>query len=91
MQFARSLRPRVRSGEITTSIRIWKQPRVRVGGRYPLPPGEIEVVGIESLEPDALTDELARKSGFPDLASLLRVARHGRGENVFLVSFVYHE
>lgn len=91
MQFAKNLRARVRSGEITTSVRIWKQPRVKVGGRYALPPGEIEVVAIEGLTLEDLTDEIARDSGFPDLESLLEVARHGSGENVFLVSFVYHE
>lgn len=91
MQFARELRPRVQSGEITTSIRIWKRPRVKVGGRYALPPGEIEVVSIEGLPADALSDEIARTSGFADLDALLRVARHGEGENVFLVSFVYRE
>lgn len=32
MMFARPLRERVRSGEITTSVRIWLTPRVKVGG-----------------------------------------------------------
>jgi len=80
----------VQSGEITTSIRIWQQPRVKVGGRYSLPPGEIEVLSIEAIPRDAITEDHARESGFADLESLFEVAQHGRGENVFLVSFVYH-
>ena len=68
MQFSKELRPRVRSGEITTSVRIWKQPRVKVGGRYALPPGEIEVTSIEGLSREELTDAIARRSGFDDLA-----------------------
>ena len=90
MQFAKSLRPRIQSGELTTSVRIWKQPRVKVGGRYALPPGEIEVTSIEVIPREALTRAIAVESGFSDLDSLLKVARHGRGETVFLVSFVYY-
>ena len=90
MQFTKRLRPRIQSGEITTSVRICKRPRVKVGGRYALPPGEIEVTSVEAILRDEVTDEIARESGFDDLESLLEVAQHGRGETVFLVSFVYH-
>ena len=91
MQFMKSLRPRVQSGEITTSVRIWKRPHVKVGGRYALPPGEIEVLSIEAIPRDHLSDEIARESGFLDLAALLAIAQHGAGETVFLVTFVYHD
>ena len=90
MQFTKILRPRVQSGELTMSVRIWKRPHVKMGGRYALPPGEIEVTSIEAISLDRLTDEIARESGFEDLASLLEVAQHGRGETVFIVRFVYH-
>jgi hypothetical protein len=90
MQFTKSLRPRIQSGELTTSVRIWKRPHVKVGGRYALPPGEIEVTSIEAIPRNDLTDEIARESGFDDLPNLLQVAQHGSGETVFLVTFVYH-
>jgi len=90
MQFTKSLRPRIQTAEITTSVRIWKQPRVKVGGRYALPPGEIEVLSIEAMSREALTDAIARESGFEDLDALLAIAQHGAGETVFLVTFVYH-
>jgi hypothetical protein len=90
MQFSKDLRARVQSGAITTSVRIWKQPRVKVGGRYSLPPGEIEVVAMEAIPRVELDDDIARDSGFPDLGSLLEVAQHGTGANAFLVTFVYH-
>jgi len=32
--FTKRLRPGVRSGEITCSVRIWQRPHVKVGGRY---------------------------------------------------------
>jgi hypothetical protein len=91
MQFVRELRPRVRSGEITCSVRIWKQPRVKVGGFYPLSPGEIEVVSIRVMNLDEITPSLARRSGFAGVQELMKIAQHGTGENVFLVEFVYHD
>jgi hypothetical protein len=48
------------------------------------------VTAIEAMPRDELTDEIARKSGFDDLLSLLKVAQHGDGETVFLVTFEYH-
>ena len=90
MQFAKELRARVQSGEITCSVRIWKRPRVKVGGRYALPPGEIEVTDLRGITADEITPALARRSGFASVEELLAVARHGSGEFVFLVEFVYH-
>ena len=91
MQFAKELRPLVRSGQITCSVRIWKQPRVKVGSRYSLPPGEIEVVSVRGITRDQITPALARRSGFRSVPELIAVAQHGRGEFVFLVEFVYHQ
>jgi hypothetical protein len=90
MQFAKRLRPLVQSGEVTCSVRIWQQPRVKLGGRYALPPGQIEVTSIREISPNQITPRLARRSGFESVEELLRVAQHGRGEFIFLVEFVYH-
>lgn len=89
MVFAKQLRDRVRSGEIRCTVRFWHAPRVRVGGRYPLAPGHVEVTDLREIGPDALTDDLARRSGFDSLADLLAIARHGSGDRIFLVEFVY--
>ena len=89
MQFAKNLRERVRDGEITCSVRIWQQPRVKVGGRYKLLDGEIEVDSIDEIELADITPALARKSGFKGVVDLLKTAKHGRGENVYLVVFHY--
>ncbi|HEY1447347.1 MAG TPA: hypothetical protein VGF33_02320 [Caulobacteraceae bacterium] len=43
MMFAKRLRAGVMAGEITCSVRIWRRPHVKVGGRYGLGPGAIEV------------------------------------------------
>jgi len=91
MMFAKPLRERVRSGEITTSVRIWLTPRVKVGGRYPLLDGQIEVTRLQEIDLSDVTDAMAREGGFETLEALMETARHGRGERVFLVDFVFVE
>ena len=91
MMFAKPLRERVIRGEITRSVRIWQTPRVRIGGRYPLGGGHIEVTHITEVDIGDVDERLARETGFESLEALLAVARHGRGERVFLVDFQYRE
>jgi hypothetical protein len=89
MIFMRALRDRVKRGEITTSIRIWQRPKVKVGGRYALPPGEIVVTSILEISLADITPELARRSGFSGVVELIKIAKHGSGRRVFLVEFRY--
>jgi hypothetical protein len=64
-------------------------PRVKAGGRYPMGDGHVVVDSIEPIELSDITEELAHQSGFPGVEELLRIARHGRGENVYLIRFHY--
>ena len=89
MQFLRALRDRIRNGDITSTVRLWQRPHVRVGGRYKLPPGEIEVTKLSEISLAEITPELARGSGFAGVVDLLKVAKHGAGRRVFLVKFRY--
>lgn len=89
MVFAKRLRDGVRRGEITCSVRIWMRPHVIVGNRYRMDEGEIEIDSIEPLGFPDITPELARESGFLGLIDLLKVAKHGKGENIYLVRFHY--
>ena len=89
MQFTKELREGVRRGRITCSVRIWARPHVKVGGRYRMEEGEIEVDAILPITLADVTPALARRSGFATVAALLEVARHGRGEHVYLVEFHY--
>src|ERR1700751_3653173 len=89
MTFTKRLRDRVRTGEITCSVRIWTRPHVRVGGRYAMEEGEIEIDSIESIGFPDITPVLARASGFIGVLDLLKVAKHGKGENIYLVRFHY--
>ena len=76
-------------GEVTCSVRIWKRPHVKVGGRYPLGPGYVEVKSIRRIALDDITPALARRSGFAGVVDLLKIAKHGAGENVYLIDFEY--
>ena len=89
MMFARRLREGVRRGEITCSVRIWMRPHVRVGGRYRMEEGEIEIDSMETIGFPDITPELARQSGFLGVLDLLKVAKHGKGENIYLIHFHY--
>jgi hypothetical protein len=89
MQFAKALRERVVSGEITCSVRIWQKPHVKIGGTYALGGGHIRVRAIREIAMSDITGELARRSGFAGVVELLKVAKHGPGEKVYLVKFDY--
>ncbi|HYK34335.1 hypothetical protein [Alloacidobacterium sp.] len=51
--------------------------------------GEIEVDSIESIGFPDITPELSRESGFMGVLDLLKVAKHGKGENIYLIRFHY--
>jgi hypothetical protein len=89
MVFTKSLREGVRRGDITCSVRIWVHPHVKVGGRYPMEEGEIEIDSIRQIDYHDITPQLARESGFPDVPELLKIAKHGKGQNVYVVRFHY--
>ena len=62
MQFSRELRDRVLAGEITVSVRLWTRPQVKVGGRYRVGIGEIEVDEIELMPFAAITEDDVRRA-----------------------------
>jgi len=47
MTFSKTLREGIRRGEITCSVRIWTRPHVRVGARYRMEEGEIQVDSMQ--------------------------------------------
>jgi hypothetical protein len=65
------------------------RPHVKIGNRYRMDEGEIEVDSIVPISLADITPELARASGFKGVVDLLKVAKHGRGQNVYLVGFHY--
>ena len=51
--------------------------------------GEIEVDSITPIGLPDITPELARESGFLGVVDLLKVAKHGKGTNIYLIRFHY--
>jgi len=91
MHFTKRLRAPIVRGEVTCSIRIWQRLQVKVGGRYALEHGHVRVTKIRRIGISDITPELARRSGFAGVVDLLKIAKHGRGENVYLIDFVFED
>ena len=89
MLFTRRLREGIRRGRIRCSVRIWTRPHVRVGGRYRMDEGHIVVDSITPIGTADITDDLARESGFRGVKDLLELAKHGSGDNVYVIRFHY--
>jgi len=89
MVFTRRLREGIRRGRIRCTIRIWTRLQVKVGGRYAMDDGHVVVDSIEPIELADITDDLARESGFDGVDDLLATAKHGRGDQVYLIRFHY--
>ena len=89
MVFTKRLREGIRRGRIRCSIRIWTRPHVKVGGRYRMDEGHIVVDSIAPMTVTDVTYDLARESGFESVDDVLRIARHGSGDKVYLIRFHY--
>jgi hypothetical protein len=94
MQFSQELRNDVLAGDITVSFRLWKRPKVKAGGRYPVGPGgaQIEVEAIELIRFADITPADVRRAGEPDLETLRRRAAHAGpiGDDTFLYRVEFH-
>ncbi len=76
MEFSRELRDEVITGDITVSFRLWRRPKVRVRGRYPVGPAHIEVDSLELMPFSSITAADIRRSGEHDRESLRQRAAH---------------
>jgi hypothetical protein len=92
VQFSRELRNDVLAGDITLSVRLWKRPQVKEGGRYRVGLGEIEVDAIELVPFAAITRGDIRRAGEPDRETLRRRAAHAGpiGEDTLVYRIEFH-
>jgi hypothetical protein len=51
--------------------------------------GAVEVTALHRIDWSDITPSLARRSGFSGVVDLLKIAKHGSGEKVYLVEFEY--
>jgi ASCH domain len=76
VEFSPELRASVLAGEITVSFRLWKQPRVKVGGRYAVGTEDIVIDSIDLVPFSSVTALDVRRSGERDRETLRRRAAH---------------
>jgi hypothetical protein len=76
VEFSKELRDDVIAGYITVSFRLWRRPKVKAGGRYPVGPVHIDVDSIELIPFSAITEADVRRAGEPDRETLRRRAAH---------------
>jgi hypothetical protein len=92
VEFSRELRDDVIAGDITVSFRLWRRPKVRVGGRYRVGPAHIEVDLVELVPFASITADDVRRCGEPDRESLRRRAAHAGpiGDDTLLYRIEFH-
>jgi len=76
VQFSAELRDAVLDGSITLTYRLWSRPQVKVGGRYRVGPGTVEVDEMELVPFATVTDSDIRRCGERDRASLRARTAH---------------
>jgi hypothetical protein len=76
VQFSPDLRDQVLAGRITVSFRLWKRPKVKVGGRYPVGTAAIVVDDIDLIPFSAITEADVRQAGESSLDALRERAAH---------------
>ncbi len=76
MQFSPDLRDDVLAGSVTLSFRLWTRPKVKVGGRYAVGPGWVEVDDIELVPFASVTDSEVRQCGEHDLEAVRARTAH---------------
>ena len=77
VEFSRELRDDVLAGDITLSIRLWKRPQVKQGGRYRVGLGLIEIDAIELVPFASITEADVRLAGPIDEDTLVyRIELH---------------
>jgi hypothetical protein len=76
-------------GEVTLAFRRWKRPSVKAGGRLRTSVGELNIVAVDRIAEDAITDADARRAGAASRAELIkRWARKTEGE-IYRIELVY--
>jgi hypothetical protein len=76
VEFSRELRADVLSGDITVSFRLWRRPKVKVGGRYRVGDSQIEVDSVALVPFSSIDKTDIRRAGEADLESLRRRTAH---------------
>ncbi len=92
MLFRNEFHDPIRRGEVTLTVRRWKRPQAKEGGVYRLSSGgAIEVMAIDRIDEDEVTQGVALAAGYGLPEMLLReVERASDGEgDLYIIGFRY--
>jgi hypothetical protein len=79
----------IRDGSVTLAFRRWSRPRVRAGTKLRTAVGLVEIVAIDEVDPDAITDADAQASGAEDRDALLDALSGRKGDRIYRIALRY--
>lgn len=94
MQFRARDEARIAAGEVTLTFRRWRSPQARVGGRYRVGGGAVQVEDVRTIAPAEITAADARAAGHDSpaeaLAEIERQRRRGADPDAPLYRVAFH-
>lgn len=75
----------IERGEVTLVVRRWKRSQVKAGNVYRTAAGRLHVEAVAIVEPARISEDDARRAGYPDAPSLVSDLRGEDGEPVFRI------
>lgn len=92
MEFSPEIRGDVLSGDITVSFRLWTRPQVKVGGRYTIRGGQIEVDSVDLVPFSSIEEDDVDRAGEENLEALRRRAAHAGpiGDDTLVYRVEFH-
>lgn len=78
MQIPRAILERILRGEVTLAFRRWIRPTVKAGETLRTERGGIRIAAVARVEEREISDDDARRAGFPARAELLHELHAGR-------------
>lgn len=70
MRVPERFRAGIADGSVTVALRRWKRPTVKAGGHLRSPAGYLAIEAVAVVGERSLTEALARRAGYRDLAEL---------------------
>jgi hypothetical protein len=89
MLISRATAEGVADGFVTLAFRRWDRPRVRPGGTQRTAAGVVRFDTVDEIDPAALTEDDAARSGVRSLAALLRLLDRRDGEKVYRMAISF--
>ncbi|MHA7129301.1 ASCH domain-containing protein [Algoriphagus namhaensis] len=80
----------IKDGNVTLAFRKWKKPSVKQGSIIKTAVGQIEIVGMKTVEVQEITNQDARNAGFPSLDELLALLETIENGTIYRIKVAYH-